>query len=143
MTEFLDPNKITGLIALCMSTLTAYAYWPYVWRAVSIPVGRMAAGVFAFVSIMACRLLWWDVIATNLSEAQRVYVRTADWLGITPWVWINTSFNTLWIIACYVVLSSIYMSIPAQERPKWHVLTAPFYPDKPRVFRRFFRRARK
>ena len=107
----LQPNVITGLIAGALSVLMMVAFRGYALTWSNRTVDHLGAALFWLATQALGRAVWWDLFGGfGLGE-------TANWF-----------WNLMAIYACYHALKGFYLLIPVNERARYNILTAPFYP---------------
>ncbi|MGC0225140.1 hypothetical protein [Pseudooceanicola nitratireducens] len=131
-----------GLIAVVLMAMVAWGYrhsatWGTIRQLVSLHGGRPAIENHRDFAVVGTRMAltilhlkgifrigWWDVVRPALG-----------WVGVMPpspnttlTFSINLAFSVIAITASLIALTALWSLIPQEDRGKWSIFTAPFYP---------------
>ena len=123
-----DPNVITSAPAVAILALVLRGLMPFWTRHEDKEdLYHFAKGLGWIIGVFLLRTFYWGTVRGVV-----VQVDPALWQGWSEVIngpdWINGLFNIGLCIGCWHVLRAFYAMIPAQDRGKWTVLSAPFYP---------------
>ncbi|PWE50092.1 hypothetical protein DEM26_09070 [Thioclava sp. NG1] len=107
--------QVAGLL------LVARGFWPMLLGSSDRRVHHMAWGVSAMVTAIALRSAYWDVLPILMGSAWHPggpFGRAAP----------NIVFGLLVVASVYHKLALLREMIPAEERTRYSLLSAPFYP---------------
>lgn len=122
MAAALSIFQVAGLV------LVARGFWPMLTNSNDRRVHHMAWGITFMVLAIAFRSAYWDILPVLLGSAWPVggpFGRSAP----------NIAFGLLVLISLYHKLSLLREMIPAEERARYSLLSAPFYPKQICVIR--------
>lgn len=127
-------NELTAMIAIPLLVLGFRGFWPAMIRLLRSEAGtdKAMACLIAMILIVdvkgVLRMLWWDVIQPLNGGGVSSLEGTL----------INSSLNSMAALAGVMSLASLFYSIPPEERDGWSWISAPWYPNKLRIW--FWRR---
>lgn len=109
--------QVAGLL------LVARGFWPMLTSSSDRRVHHMAWAVAAMVTAIALRTSYWDVLPILMGR---------DWHPGGPFGRgvPNTAFGALVMLSVYHKLALLREMIPAEERARYSLISAPFYPKK-------------
>lgn len=108
-------NMIAAIMAILLALLVARAYLPHVSLTGGEPVDNLARAFVIASTVYFTRTLHWDVI----------YVLQGNHASNPE---LNLAINVAIMVAEYFALKARYLTIPAEDRGRYNVFTAAWYP---------------
>lgn len=125
-------NSLAALLATPVLLLVFTGFWPHFIRRLKErrwlePETWLIVSIMIFDVRSLSRLTYWDFYKEFTRESfNHISVQL-----------VNGGFNLLSLIGGLFALTTLYLSIPKEDRKGWNIFTAPFYPKKLRsLFRR-------
>ena len=119
----MNVNTATAIMAILGGLLCARGYFPHVKILGGSAANNLARGLGLSALGVFPRVFWWDL--TRLLLGQEWWPVVRDLMG---GVAINAGFNLILLAGVYFVLRARYLIIPEDERGRYNVITAAWYP---------------
>lgn len=110
-------NTILAILALLGGGLCARAFLPHVRLFGPRPVDNLARGLLICAFSAFPRTAFWDLAWPALRDL------------LTAGIVTNILFNGVMVIGLYYILRARWLTIPEQDRPRYNLITAAFYPS--------------
>ena len=115
-------NTLVAIMALIGGLLCARAYLPHIELMGKNPSDYLARGLVLSALSIGPRSLYWDVANHLMGDG---FTQVQDALG---GISINILFNLVLLWGIHSILKARYLSIPEEDRSKYTVFSAVFYP---------------
>ena len=113
------------IVEVAMLFLVAKGFWPMVAYVKGDNRLRNLGIAFQLLTLaVGLRVFWWDILPFLVDENALAWARTVTGHRAGA----NTLFALMTIGACLILLRTIWLLIPEDERHHWSIWTAPFYP---------------
>ena len=123
-----DPNVITSVPAVAVLALVLRGLWPF-WthHAGKDELFFFCRGLGWIIGSFLARTLYWGTLRGTVIAMDPEWWRTwSGWISGPDWV--NAIFNLGLCVGAYHVLRAFQAMIPEEERGRWPLFRAPFYP---------------
>lgn len=122
-------NEATALFAVVIMGLVARGFIPLVFTHQKDDIlSYLSKGVAVLVASQVLRLVYWDWVH---SAGLRYYPELWEtWLAMSRQLAVNVVPNLMLVCAGYYFLKARWLLIPDEDRDKWSILSAPFYPAR-------------
>lgn len=122
-----EPDTITSVPVVAALALAMRGFWPYSLKHPTRELRLFFTGMMLIIGGKALLILYWStfrgvIIDLDPELWHRIVLATG---GAR---WINTGFNVVFFIGAVYMLMAFKEMIPAHERDRWSIWTAPFYP---------------
>lgn len=123
----IDLNLVTSIPAVLVLALVARGFIPFSSRAATEELRLFSNGMLWMIGAFMLRIFYWGTVRGTV-------------LAIDPDLWrfwseivdgpdhINAMFNVGFMVGGVYILRGFHVMIPADERSKWSIISAPFYP---------------
>ena len=123
----IDWNFITSGPAVLILALVARGFIPFSTRAGTEELRLFSLGMLWMIGTFMLRTAYWGAVRSTV-------------ISINPGLWrywseivsgpdhVNAFFNIGFMIGGFYILRGFHVMLPAEERGKWSILSAPFYP---------------
>lgn len=112
-------------IEIVLLFLVAKGFWPMVVYVKDDNRLRNLGIAFQLLTVAAgVQVFWWDILPFLVTPTDLLWIRevTGGRVGA------STVFALMTIGACLILMRTIWLLIPEDERHHWSMWTAPFYP---------------
>lgn len=116
-------NAMMAIVVLIGGLLCARAYLPHIDLMGSNPSDYLARGMVLSALSIGPRVLYWDVVG-QLMGGSLIKIQ-----GALYGVPVNLLFNLVLLWGIHSILKARYLSIPEEDRSKYTVFSAVFYPN--------------
>ena len=117
-------NEVTAVIALLMSSLICFGYYPQVKQPRSKATKWIAWCLILAFSVITIRIFYYDVF-----RSIAVYYGWFNFKSLSSWTEKFNSVSNAWLSSsCFCGLKALEQSVPQRHRDKWPWWRAWYYP---------------